>query len=331
MPDSRTVEFETAGPEPPGVEPRSEPQRPAPIEIDPDASLGELVDVALRSCLEHLLANRAAARSMDDPEGVHQLRVAVRRTRSALGLFRKVLADERPARLRDELRWLGRALSPARDWDVFCLETLAGVRADCPEEPALRPFCWEAGLRRVEAHGIARTALDDARFADLVVALDRFVRGGAWRLDVPATASRRLDRSARKTAARLLDLRFGEVRLLDRPFPQLSPAELHALRIRVKRLRYATEFLAPLRPGRPARRFTRRLRELQDALGRINDGRVADELVEALLGRLEPDVRVRLERAAGIVSGWSHARAGLERRGIEKKWRRVAGATPFWR
>jgi len=323
---------ESGGPAPsPESAERAAPQKAEPIRVEPDARLGELIDAALEGCLSHLLANRQAARSIEDPEGVHQLRVAVRRSRSALGLFRASLAREPTRVLRRELRWLGRALSPARDQDVFCVETLPGVRAALPEAPGLARLCWEAELRRLAAHDIAREALDAERLEYLVLRFDRYVRGGEWRLDLAPKKTRRLARPARRAAARLLDERFGEVRLLERPFSQLSADELHALRIRVKRLRYATDFLAPLYSGRAVRRFAKRLRVLQDSLGRINDGRVADALVDDLLAHVEPATRARIERAAGVVSGWSHAHAVRERATVEKTWRRVAGATPWWR
>jgi CHAD domain-containing protein len=340
------------------------------VVIDPDARLDDFVDAVLGSCLEHLLANHEAARSSDDPEGVHQLRVAARRTRSILRTLRPFVAPAPTRQLRDALRWIGGALGPARDRDVFCVETLPEIRAALPGAAGLRRLAWEAELRRLAARRAARAAIDSERFAQGLLLLDRYVRGAEWRLDLDARRARRIRRPARKIGVRLLDGLFGDVRLLDRPFGQLTGAELHRLRIRTKRLRYASEIFVPLyappgptsppdgqqtkKEGRgrgkgkheggrkepdrsrkarkdPGRRFSRRVRRLQDVLGRLNDGRVADALVQDVLDHVEPTTRGRLEHAAGIVSGWSHARARQQRKEAEHAWRRVAGAAPFWR
>jgi CHAD domain-containing protein len=75
----------------------------------------------------------------------------------------------------------------------------------------------------------------------------------------------------------------------------------------------------------------KRLRELQDVLGRLNDGRVADALVDDLLAHVEPSTQRELARAAGLVSGWAHRRALADREQIERRWRRVAKLAPYWR
>lgn len=331
---TRIVDIELRIPERRGeTRPLPAPTRAVPIEVEPDANLGALIDATLRQCHAHILANRDAARSVDDPEGIHQLRVAVRRSRSALRLFRGTLSKRATRPLQSELRWLGDALGPARDWDVFCVETLAEIREALQDAPGLRRLGWEAELLRLHAHQRARDALDSDRFSYLLMHLDRTVRGGEWRDQLDRRARRRLSKSGRKRSARLLDASFAEVRMLERPIGQLSTAQLHALRIRTKRLRYAVEFLSPVHPRRASRRFARRLRVLQSELGRMNDGRVADALVDDLLDRVEAldtDTRDRLARAGGLVCGWVHRRSSVERRDIERAWVDVAGAAPFW-
>jgi len=334
---SRIVDIELTVPRRPDeTGPLPAPSKPPPIVVSPEGRLGELIEAALQQCQGHLLANRRAARSIDDPEGVHQLRVSVRRARSALALFGGSLARKPARQLRGELRWLGGALGPARDWDVFCRQTLAEVRGELPDAPGLRRLCWEAELQRLTAHRAAVRALDSDRFAYLVLRLDRYVRGGEWAEDLGRKAKRRLQRPARKAAARLLDDLFADVRVVDRPVSQLESDQLHALRIRGKRLRYGIEFLAPVHPGKASRRFATRLKVLQDVLGRMNDGRVADTLLDSLLGRLEDEdleaaTREHVARAAGLVSGWSHRRWVHERREVEQAWLAVAGSAAFWR
>src|SRR5690349_3400218 len=107
------------------------------IELAPEASAGEAIGTIFRRCLDHLTANQALALDKADPGSIHQMRVALRRTRSALGLLREVLpADERRA-LAAEAKWLAGLLGDVRDLDVFAAETLAPVRAAFPEDAAL--------------------------------------------------------------------------------------------------------------------------------------------------------------------------------------------------
>src|SRR6202012_2106088 len=86
----------------------------------------------LRCCLGHLLESMPAAEDGRDPEGVHQLRVSLRRLRSALNLMRSAGSLSRLEALRSEARWLAQNLSPARDWDIFKKGTLPTIARSCP-------------------------------------------------------------------------------------------------------------------------------------------------------------------------------------------------------
>ena len=94
----------------------------------------------------------------EDPEYLHQMRVALRRLRSAFSVFAPALPAETTAPVAAELKWLGAALGPARDWDVFVTETLPPVHAEFGEHPALAAFGERcAALRRAAAQRARRT------------------------------------------------------------------------------------------------------------------------------------------------------------------------------
>src|SRR6185312_11718307 len=113
--------------------------------------------------LGHLLANQPAALA-GDPEGVHQVRVAVRRIRSALQLFSPHLESHAKSLFEGELRHAGQTIGEARDWDVFCGEILPQVS----ESPEARRFCemmkQPAEARRAAAHPTCVRQLHDPTF-----------------------------------------------------------------------------------------------------------------------------------------------------------------------
>ena len=124
-------------------------------------------------------------------------------------------------------------------------------------------------------------------------------------------------------AARALRHRQKRVAGVGEDLSAVPITELHALRIQGKRLRYAAEFFAPLFPGRPARRYIRRLSAVQERLGRLNDASVA----ASLMGELGSADRF----AAGIVHGFVAARSEGARVKAERSWRRFVRTEPFWK
>lgn len=243
-------------------------------------------------------ANANAAMSQEDPEFIHQMRVALRRLRSLLRLMAPALppefVEEWNCRLRDETNRLGRA----RDLDVL-LETILA-----PVEAAAEPPAGLAGLRaRGEAarararketvaalatgtHGLALLGFSAALYRLSTSALDRSV-------DLPTFARLQLER-----------LRKGARRRLEEVREDASPEHLHALRIALKRLRYGLEFFQPLGARRPLRRLLRALAEAQDSLGYLHDLAEARQHLEEWAG-----TQSEQREAAAFVVGWHGRRA----------------------
>lgn len=212
---------------------------------------------------------------------VHQARVALRRLRVALRLFRGIC--ELPQVLRRTLRTLTAALGPARDWDVLVEKTLPAIGQHHPD--AAR---WEAAMlalrtRRDQVRATMRADLLNARPGAWLLEMQRWLLRHGWR-QAAGAERRRAQASPLDTWARDA-LRRGHRRLVRgmRGFARLSPARRHALRIEVKRQRHAVEFLrdlfpAPLEAARQAR-YLAALRRVQDSLGRSNDAYTAWELL----------------------------------------------------
>ena len=237
-----------------------------PTEIGPSMNLGQLAYAVLRRQLAVLRSKEPGTRLGEDPEELHDMRVATRRLRAALDLFTEVLPI-RSRHFRGELGWLAGILGAVRDLDVQLEAQAAMVE---PGDEAL----WAdltALLRRERdaARGALLAALDSVRWERLVSGMAAMVQQGPFRrstatglaalVAVPDLICSRHD-AVVKAARRAK--RSGEA------------ADFHRLRIRCKRLRYSLEFGAELYDGRTSR-YTRQLTKLQNQLGLMQDAEVA--------------------------------------------------------
>lgn len=306
------------------------PQKAKPPELSPGATLDEAIAATLATCLEQILANQAPARRGDDVEGVHQMRVGVRRLRSALRLFRPVLPVDALRPLERDLRWLGRALGAVRDLDVFVVELIEPLFERRPGDKALELLHEAAQRQRRENHEGLRRALDSPRYTRLVLELGRWLARRGWRDQPLDEASAQLFAPARGLASELLERRDRKVRRLGERIDELSVPELHRLRIQLKRLRYAAELLGGLFPGRRRERYLGPLPRLQDRLGQLADLATAQGLLAGLIEQVPAEARPACARAAGFVEGWASADAARALRRIGKRWRSFARARPFW-
>ncbi|TCJ16515.1 CYTH and CHAD domain-containing protein [Parasulfuritortus cantonensis] len=265
----------------------------------------------LLSALDQLGRNLPGLIAGDDPEYLHQARVAVRRLRTMLGLGRS-LGLEHDDWVAD-LRWFMAELSPARDWDVFVIETLAGVGAELPEPERLDDLRARAGRARAAAGKRARAAAGDRRLTGLVLAM------GAALLE-PRTDGPDLD----QWAGQVLDRRLRKFRRLAGDFGRLDAAGRHQTRIAAKRLRYAGEAFAAL-SGKKAVRYLAGVAALQDGLGAVNDAAVAHRLLAAL------NRDGRDAYAVGLVEGFLAARAAARLAGVAAQVAGIAAVKPYWR
>jgi inorganic triphosphatase YgiF len=303
-----------------------EPSRAAPVPIGPDTSLEATLRAVLGEGVRHLTANQLAAERSEDPEGVHQMRVGARRLRSALRLFDAWLPVRAAQAFAGELRWLGGELGRARDLDVFALELLGPLARSRPDDEGLAALHAATESARAEAHTAVRTALRSQRYVLFVLRLGRFVEGTPLRRGQLAA----LHAPARRTVRPLLYQRAEHMQRLGERLDQLSARQLHRLRIRTKRLRYAIELVGPLFGEKEATRSARRLAELQDALGHLNDLASADALLAQLRERLGSAHAPATTRAEGFVLGYAARSAALARAALDEAWRHAAQQRTFW-
>lgn len=290
------------------------PVRASRLDLAPGMTVWEAFVAIARDCLAQLQANEFPALDGEDPEGVHQARVAVRRLRAALSAFRTALSPEQEALFSAELRWLQQRLGPARDWDVLIGESLAPLAAEIGHNGGLGELLERARGERAAAYRVAREALRAERYATLQLGLERWFDGGANGLaggPVPAFAAEVMERYDKK------------LRRSGRRLEGLPESELHAVRIKAKRARYAAEFFRALFDKKAVARYIAAAGDIQDHLGALNDAAVARALMaEARLVDLP---------GQSLLDGW-FAHAVVEGKGgLGPVWKRYRAARGYWR
>jgi CHAD domain-containing protein len=295
-----------------------------------------------RACVWQIRANEAAVLDGREPEGVHQMRVALRRLRALVTAYKSVFAEHPYTLLREECRWLQRQLGPAREWDVFLEETIQPLRHRLPSEDSLEHLETEARAIRAEAYEQARTAVRDGRYADLLLRLELWLAEGGWRKAAVPGETDVGDQPVEPFARAILTKRAKTVTKLGKRHETLSEGDLHRLRIQGKKLRYAAEFFAGLFPKKPTKRYLKALEEIQDRLGAVNDAatgqRLLDDLDRRLTNRKSANGGGRpgggealAANATGIVLGWQTAQMDRELKAFHATWDAFAAAKPFWK
>jgi CHAD domain-containing protein len=260
----------------------------------------------------------------DKPDAVHQMRVTVRRLRSALQSFGGIVSAAETARLRAELKWLGGVLGDARDNEVLADQLHAGLKA-VSAEPALGP-----AQARITAHfaplaASTRQAVLDALHSERY----RLLRAElAWLLDSPPLTS-----AAAAPAGKALPPAVGRtyrrtnrrMRLAGQaPAGQARDVALHEARKAAKRARYAAEAARPAlgkKTGRKARRFAKRMKDVQSALGSHQDAVIARSTARdiGLQAHLPDDNAL----AFGLLQERAHHQAVASEGQARRAWRRA--------
>lgn len=300
-----------------GADPR--PPKAPPLDLRADMSAGQAFSLIAGNCLRHLQSNEAVLRGDQAGEAVHQMRVALRRLRSALKVFKPLVQGAELDTIKTELRWLLSHLGPARDADVFLAEIIAPVQENHPDAPALAVLHQEWLEQRQHAFTAAIAAVDDTRFTRLMLSLGQWLAQAPWTTSEAAAMS--LGRYARQV------LKKSHRRLLKAggdTLAHLPAAELHQVRILGKQMRYTGEFFATLYPRAQTKPYLGVLAELQESLGGLNDLTVAGATLAGTHHRQD------WAWAAGMICGWhEHRRPGLLR-DARLTWKKLRKTPPYW-
>lgn len=251
----------------PGQQPlpeHSKASKAGPVPVRHGMTVAQGFETIVQACIGHFRLNQPLVIERRNPEALHQSRVAMRRLRSALALFRPATSDAEFARIRDELRLFAKVLGDARNLDVYLQRELpAPVRGALIEK---REAAYDAVIAAMESNRLRLLMLD-------IVAWSMH---GRWRREI------RAGRPLEPFVHRRMDRLWRRISASDR-LKALDERERHRLRLRTKKLRYALEFVRGLHDDRRKRRgkFADEIEELQEELGHLNDIVIARSLVTA--------------------------------------------------
>jgi len=296
---------------------------PAPLfdascAIDASMTTGGVALASLRRYFADMLAAEPGTRLGEDPEPLHDMRVAIRRLRAMLALFEDVL-PRRSVAAAATLEWIASALGAVRDVDVQ-LAHLDDWRAEMDPDDAEGLTAISDALRRRRLAARSRTmrVLDCPRY-------ERFITRFAAILQGPAPRRGRGRLPIVDVAPALIRKCMRKVRKIGDDVTPTSPAPTyHQLRIRSKRLRYALEAHAELY-GKPARRLAAAVTDLQDLLGRHQDAQVAIVDLRGLCERRRPRLSARASFVIGKIAARYERETARLRRRFRKRYRAVVG------
>ncbi len=274
-----------------------------PVPLRVEMSVAEGFATIVSACLRHFRLNEPLVIERRKMEALHQTRVAMRRLRSALSLFRPAISDEEFGTIRDELRWFTGQLGDARNLDVY-------LQRDLPNEERHR-----LEMKRKEAYDEVIAAMDSQRLRRLMIDLVAWTALGEWRRQ--GMAGSPLEPFINSRIHRL----WTKVKHAKK-LQKADDEERHRLRIQIKKLRYALEFAEALHAhvAEDQKTFGKAVQDLQESLGHLNDAVVARTLVPADNWLIEPhkpsaeergfveEAELALESLREVGPYWRHRR-----------------------
>ncbi|MEN9460104.1 MAG: hypothetical protein RIS84_124 [Pseudomonadota bacterium] len=294
----------------------------SPLQLSKRCNVEEAFIEIMQHNLAHLQANEATALQGEDIEGVHQMRVALRRLRSCLSLFSEVIHKASNGELRAQLKQVGLKLGDARNWDVFLLE-INKMRQITHSASSVESILPELLAQRAQSHAHVQNMLASVAYSRLLLQLGKWLEEKTWRNRLGNKGLQRLQQPITKFSAQVLAQHANEVKLMGEKFGEMDALQRHALRILVKKLNYACRFFVELFPKKETLAYISLLGELQDCLGLMNDAVVAHELLD--------QANVREETLARqFINGWNAQLLQAELLKSHQLWQQFLQQPVFW-
>jgi triphosphatase len=296
----------------------------APLDLRGELSAEAALQRIGRACLDHMLRNEDAVMA-GDAEGIHQMRVAVRRLRAILSAFAPLLPRDQRRWASSELRWFADTLGDTRNLDVFRQSLLLPARSAVPDTSEFERLAQAIERRRRAAHRAVVKAVSSTRYTGAMLALLRWFDGRDWHAGGDAAS---LAQPIEQVAPLLLERCRHKAQKRARNFAGQSAKKRHALRIALKKLRYTAELLGSLYDPAENRRFIHRLKRLQDGLGDINDVRVGRTIV-ASLSRTGTGARSVVQAGRRVIA-WHKHRLSHDENRLRQHLDQLMDAPKFW-
>ncbi len=305
------------------------PKKAGKVALTDQDSTEHALQTILRSCLRQIIQNAYATLDGDDPEGPHQLRVGLRRLRSALKLFKSLLDPDIASHLNNEAREIAAIVGDLRDLDVLIEDIIEPCEPHAPVSIDLAALIESVKKKGTVAQTSARDLLSGTRFRRFLLTLGHYTETQGWRRSLAADQEKQLTSPIDRLAKTALQKCWKRVAKHARRLEDLSIEERHTMRKDLKKLRYAIEFFLPLYDKSDAKPFLKKLRNLQDMFGYLNDVAMAEKIPELIEPRTSK--RNAKERAAGFVLGWHQAQAAVSWGHATQLWQETASEKRFWK
>jgi triphosphatase len=285
---------------------------------------------SLMHCLRHIAQNTPAVSEGRDVEGLHQLRVGLRRLRAALEMFCEAFETDAFEQIAANAKALGKAFGETRDLDVFATELYPKVEEAAPNRAGITELRALLDGARAESWDACVELANSEEFTKFLLDLAAAAETRAWRQGAGPEQIAAFARPAIELARDALQRRDAKTRKRAKHLSSLNTEERHRLRISLKKLRYTVEFSAPLFPAKEISAYLKKLSNAQDVFGALNDASTVTHILDKTLSEVSLEERKTLREGAAFVEGWHLARIEPAWSDAKARWKRLAKSTPFW-
>jgi CHAD domain-containing protein len=296
-------------------------RKAAPSPLDGKQSVDQAIAGILQNCLDHVLANRDAAESPDNVEGVHQMRVGLRRLRAVIQFLQRAIPARSLKRFDRQAERLADTLAPVRSIDAL-LQQIDTVESEV-RAPGFSILRQAAAARRKQVNSLLQTQLRDPATTVILDEIGQWIARHGWR----ERKAKQLDAPARKLAERALDRLARKARKRGARFRKLPPRGRHKFRIALKKLRTVAKLFAPLFADRKTERYLKRVAKLLDGLGADHDDAMLPATLRSIGRPVQPPTA---RRAVKALLGARRAQRPALRKSLRKRRRQWKNAAPFW-
>ncbi|MXN64957.1 CHAD domain-containing protein [Stappia sp. GBMRC 2046] len=304
------------------------PKTAGNIEIS-DGDTAELaLRAILRSCFDQISHNRIVVLETEDPEGPHQLRIGLRRLRSAFNVFRKIIDPAASRNLDQRARSIAAEVGNLRDLDVLIDEIIAPLEPEMPKSVTADALISHIRDEREKVRESVRQMLGDPNTNDFLFDLAAYTESRGWLTPQAIEQTVALARPISFFAAKALTKQWKAASKYGRRIEELTIEERHEMRKALKKLRYTVEFFRPIYKEKAVRPFLEKMKTLQDMFGYLNDVAMAEKLTGLPDAKGQKGASVAL--ATGFAIGWHEARATGAWSQAKQLWDRTSKADKFW-
>jgi triphosphatase len=296
-----------------------EPEKSRPVRIRRQDTCADAFAAILTSAGRQILVNRTAVLATDDPNAAHQMRIGLRRLRSALKALRPLVVTGSLTAFERSAREVAGAVGQLRDADVLISAIFAPIEATATDKSGFAELRRALLQHRRGKREATRAALHDPAWTRLQLYLSLWPRTLA--------EHNKLARPIGKLAHKILRKAWKKSAKYAAHLDHLSGDERHQMRKALKNLRYQAEFLAPLFAKAETESFVKQLKGLQDVFGYLNDVRMAPRLIDI---NKQGANSIEAARATGYILGCHEVEARHAWQGAGPAWKSLQRAPRFW-